>query len=84
MSYLCAMTLTPRSQAVSNLLHKYNIDPKSIGRIDVGTETIIDKSKSTKTVLMELFPGNSDIEGVDSLNACYGEEVSNDQHFDKN
>ena len=31
---------------VSNLLEKYHIDPKSIGRIDVGTETIIDKSKS--------------------------------------
>lgn len=57
-----------------NLLEKYNIDPKSIGRLDVGTETIIDKSKSVKTVLMELFKasGNSDIEGLDSKNACYG------------
>ncbi|CAL1714293.1 unnamed protein product [Somion occarium] len=60
--------------AVQNLLEKYDIDPKSIGRIDVGTETIIDKSKATKTVLMELFTdaGNTDIEGVDSKNACYG------------
>ncbi|OCH84211.1 hydroxymethylglutaryl-CoA synthase [Obba rivulosa] len=60
--------------AVANLLEKYNIDPKSIGRIDVGTETIIDKSKATKTVLMDLFAesGNTDIEGVDSKNACYG------------
>ncbi|KAG8931058.1 ATP-dependent 5'-3' DNA helicase hcs1 [Tulasnella sp. 418] len=59
---------------VSNLLTKYNIDPKSIGRLDVGTETIIDKSKSVKTVLMDLFleSGNSDIEGIDSKNACYG------------
>lgn len=59
---------------VSNLLEKYNIDPKSIGRLDVGTETIIDKSKSVKTVLMDLFvaSGNSDIEGIDSKNACYG------------
>jgi hydroxymethylglutaryl-CoA synthase len=53
-------------------LEKYNIDPKSIGRLDVGTETIIDKSKSVKTVLMDLFPGNTDIEGIDSKNACYG------------
>ncbi|KAI0766978.1 hydroxymethylglutaryl-CoA synthase [Trametes elegans] len=60
--------------AVINLIEKYNIDPKSIGRIDVGTETIIDKSKSTKTHLMDFFAeaGNTDIEGVDSKNACYG------------
>ncbi|WOO83275.1 Hydroxymethylglutaryl-CoA synthase [Vanrija pseudolonga] len=59
---------------VSSLLDKYNIDPKSIGRLDVGTETLIDKSKSTKTVLMDLFAkhGNHDIEGIDSKNACYG------------
>ncbi|KAL0953967.1 hypothetical protein HGRIS_005127 [Hohenbuehelia grisea] len=60
--------------AVSGLLEKYDIDPKSIGRIDVGTETIIDKSKSVKTTLMDLFAeaGNFDIEGIDSKNACYG------------
>ncbi|KAJ7105470.1 hydroxymethylglutaryl-coenzyme A synthase N terminal-domain-containing protein [Mycena crocata] len=60
--------------AVSGLLEKFNIDPKSIGRIDVGTETIIDKSKSVKTTLMSLFAesGNFDIEGIDSKNACYG------------
>ncbi|KAF5373279.1 hypothetical protein D9615_007398 [Tricholomella constricta] len=60
--------------AVAGLLEKYNIDPKSIGRIDVGTETIIDKSKSVKTTLMDLFveAGNHDIEGIDSKNACYG------------
>ncbi|KAF9645814.1 hydroxymethylglutaryl-CoA synthase [Thelephora ganbajun] len=59
---------------VSSLLEKYNIDPKSIGRLEVGTETIIDKSKSVKTTLMDLFAGsnNYDIEGVDSKNACYG------------
>ena len=59
---------------VSSLLEKYNVDPKSIGRLDVGTETIIDKSKSVKTVLMDLFAssGNTDIEGIDSKNACYG------------
>ncbi|TFY83460.1 hypothetical protein EWM64_g538 [Hericium alpestre] len=59
---------------VSSLLKRYNIDPKSIGRLEVGTETIIDKSKSVKTVLMDLFEssGNHDIEGLDSKNACYG------------
>lgn len=45
-----------------------------IGRVEVGTETILDKSKSVKTVLMQLFEqsGNTDIEGVDTTNACYG------------
>ena len=42
--------------------------------MEVGTETIIDKSKSVKTVLMQLFEpsGNTDVEGVDTTNACYG------------
>ena len=40
----------------------------------MGTETIIDKSKSVKSVLMQLFEesGNTDVEGVDTTNACYG------------
>lgn len=60
--------------AVSRLLAKNNIDPKSIGRLEVGTETLLDKSKSVKSVLMQLFEpsGNTDIEGVDTVNACYG------------
>lgn len=56
----------------SSLLKKYQIPISSIGRIDVGTETLVDKAKSVKTILMDLFPGNSDIEGIDSKNACYG------------
>ncbi len=59
---------------VSSLLRKYSIDPKSIGRLEVGTETLLDKSKSVKSVLMQLFQesGNNNIEGVDTVNACYG------------
>jgi hydroxymethylglutaryl-CoA synthase len=46
----------------------------NIGRLEVGTESLIDKSKSVKTVIMQLFEesGNSDVEGVSSTNACYG------------
>ncbi|WMV43783.1 hypothetical protein MTR67_037168 [Solanum verrucosum] len=60
--------------AVTYLLEKYTIDPNQIGRLDVGTETIIDKSKSIKTFLMRIFEehGNTDIEGVDSHNSSYG------------
>lgn len=65
-----SITLT----TLSSLLHKYNIDPKSIGRLEVGTETMLDKSKSVKSVLMQLFQesGNTNVEGVDTVNACYG------------
>ncbi|KAM7531228.1 hypothetical protein LguiB_034638 [Lonicera macranthoides] len=65
-----SMSLT----AVTSLLEKYGIDPKQIGRLDVGSETVIDKSKSIKTFLMQIFEEceNTDIEGVDSTNACYG------------
>jgi hydroxymethylglutaryl-CoA synthase len=58
--------------ALSNLLSKYQIDTNSIGRLEVGTETILDKSKSVKSVLMQLFGENTSIEGVDTVNACYG------------
>ncbi|CAH1164653.1 unnamed protein product [Phaedon cochleariae] len=59
---------------VQKLMERHNIQPSEIGRLEVGTETIIDKSKSVKTVLMQLFEphGVTDIEGVDSTNACYG------------
>lgn len=43
-----------------------------IGYLEVGTETLIDKSKSVKTVLMDLFPNNKSLEGADVKNACYG------------
>ncbi|XP_077980833.1 hydroxymethylglutaryl-CoA synthase 1-like [Glandiceps talaboti] len=59
---------------VQKLMERNNISYESIGRLEVGTETIIDKSKSTKTVLMQLFEecGNTNIEGIDTTNACYG------------
>ncbi|BAU02420.1 hypothetical protein VIGAN_11194500 [Vigna angularis var. angularis] len=65
-----SMSLT----VVASLLEKFNVDPKQIGRLEVGSETVIDKSKSIKTFLMQVFEasGNTDIEGVDSTNACYG------------
>jgi len=61
--------------ALERLIQKTpNLSYADIGRLEVGTETLIDKSKSVKSVLMKLFEnsGNSDVEGVDSTNACYG------------
>ena len=40
---------------VQNLIERCKINTKDIGRLEVGTETIIDKSKYVKTVLMKLF-----------------------------
>jgi hydroxymethylglutaryl-CoA synthase len=58
---------------LNNLLDNYNLKHEQIGRIDVGTETLIDKSKSVKSTLMSLFLNkNTDIEGVDNVNACFG------------
>ena len=57
---------------VLRLLKNYNVDPNSIGRLEVGTETLLDKLKLVKLVLMQLFGDNNDIEGVDTVNACYG------------
>lgn len=59
---------------LNNLMEKYSIKPEEIGRLDVGTETLIDKSKSVKSILMSLFENssNTDVEGVDNVNACFG------------
>ena len=64
--------------ALDQLISKFNISPKDIGFLGVGTETLIDKSKSTKTHLMKFFAehGNTDIEGVTTINACYGGTAS--------
>uniref|UniRef100_A0A671FUP3 Hydroxymethylglutaryl-CoA synthase n=1 Tax=Rhinolophus ferrumequinum TaxID=59479 RepID=A0A671FUP3_RHIFE len=63
---------------VQRLMERTKLPWDSVGRLEVGTETIIDKSKAIKTVLMELFQdsGNTDIEGIDTTNACYGGTAS--------
>ncbi|KAJ2794864.1 3-hydroxy-3-methylglutaryl coenzyme A synthase, partial [Coemansia helicoidea] len=60
--------------AVQGFMEKYAVSYADIGRLEVGTETVIDKSKSTKSVLMKLFEesGNFNVEGIDTTNACYG------------
>jgi len=66
---VCSLALT----VVSRLLERDQIDPKMIGRLTVSTESQIDHSKSIKSCLMQLFDkhGNTDIEGVDYIHACY-------------
>lgn len=63
-----SMTLT----VLSKLIKNYDIDVNNIGRLEVGTETLLDKSKSVKSVLTQLLGDNTDTEGIDTINACYG------------
>lgn len=58
--------------AVHGLLEKYQIDPAQVGRLEIGSETPIDKSKSIKSNLMSIFGDNTDLEGIDNVHACYG------------
>ena len=48
----------------------------NIGYLAVGSETILDKAKSIKSVLMQIWHWHGvepvDVEGVDSVSACYG------------
>lgn len=58
--------------AVKRLMDKHGIDPMAIGRLEVGTESNPDASKSIKSYLLDLFPGNTSICGCDTTHACYG------------
>lgn len=58
--------------AVSSLMAKYGLTEDRFGRLEVGTESAIDRSKSIKSFLMALFPHNHSLIGVDNTNACYG------------
>ena len=51
-----------------------HVDPCAIGCVRVGTETLVDKSKSLKTHIMAMLHehGNDKVEGVSHVNACYG------------
>ena len=60
--------------ALHGLLRQTGVNVNDIGRLEVGTESSVDRSKSIKSFLMRFFEeeGNTSIEGVDNINACYG------------
>lgn len=81
----CALACSPLATAGhtwrpldTRLQPASGIDPKDVGRLEVGTESLVDKSKSTKTTLMQLFEaaGNRSVEGATTINACYGGTAS--------
>nr|CAD7445036.1 unnamed protein product [Timema bartmani] len=47
---------------VSKLMVRYNIDYSNIGRLEVGTETIVDKSKSVKSKAIQVDSGKEAIQ----------------------
>nr|CDS25783.1 hydroxymethylglutaryl coenzyme A synthase [Hymenolepis microstoma] len=63
-----SLTVTKR------LIERFGLNLKNIGFLEVGSETLIDKSKAIKTHLMDLFEdsGNLDLAGIDLKSACYG------------
>lgn len=68
---VCSLALT----VLGNLMDRQHLTAKQIGRLDVGTESSVDKSKSVKSVLMQILApdeAEGDVEGVDTINACFG------------
>ena len=65
-------TVSNALNAVSSLFAKYNLNETMFGRLEAGTESGVDKSKSIKSFLMQLFPTNRNVMGIDNTNACYG------------
>ena len=63
-----SMALNALKQLLSNPLA---IKAK-IKKLEFATETIHDKSKSPKTILINLLKPYTNVEGVTNLNACYG------------
>lgn len=64
-------TATMAANAVSEIIEKNNLDPRSIGRIYLGTESALDGSKPTATYLLEMLRRKyKDVYGVDCFTHC--------------
>ena len=60
--------------SLSTLIRLCELNFCEIGRLEVGTESAVDRGKSTKSFLMAFFEsdGHYNVDGVDTFNACYG------------
>ena len=59
--------------AVRRLVEGCGVRWADVGMVQVGSESLLDRSKSIKSHLMALFPrGSASVEGVDDYHACYG------------
>ena len=57
---------------VRRLVEARGIAYGDIGMLQVGSESLLDRSKSIKSHLMSLFGDCVDVEGTDCYHACYG------------
>ena len=60
--------------ALARLLGRCELSFEEIGRLECGTESGVDRGKSTKSFLMSFFEAcaHHDVQGADTVNACYG------------
>ena len=74
-----SIAMTALKRMVSRKWIKDNLG--QLGRLEYGTETLLDKSKSAKTLLIDVlkeikghteFDNLDRLEGVTNINACYG------------
>ena len=67
-------TVSMAMSSLSRLLEQSELKFDEVGRLEVGTESAVDRGKSTKSFLMSFFEADDhhSVEGVDTFNACYG------------
>ncbi|GBF91211.1 hypothetical protein Rsub_04880 [Raphidocelis subcapitata] len=60
--------------AMLRLMEAYGVDAAEVGKLEVGTETAVDRSKSVMSYLMEHLNarGNTSAQGADNVHGCYG------------
>ena len=66
-------TVSIAKSALTRLMMRCELNYEEIGRLEVGTESQVDRAKSIKSFLMEQFEaqGVFDVKVVDTYNACY-------------
>ena len=67
-------TVSMAMTVFERLVRSTGLGLEEIGRLEVGTESQVDRAKSTKSFLMGFFQpeGLHSVEGLDTYNACYG------------
>jgi len=62
------------ASSLLKIIRQCELKFEEIGRLEVGTESAVDRGKSTKSFLMSFFEAHDhhSVEGLDTFNACYG------------
>ena len=67
-------TVSMAMTVFEKLVKRCELPLTQIGRLEVGTESQVDRAKSVKSFLMAFFQDEAlhSVEGADTYNACYG------------